>query len=69
MGTLGKNVFFLHLFCTSRYLSESFAIVCFGPFVGQTQVTKGGQLCFPAQLTDEEQHLPAHDPHPGPPQR
>lgn len=57
-----------------HYLSQCFMeykmtkVIVYFWSLGQTQVTKGRQLCLSAQLTDEEQHLPAHDPHPGPPQ-
>lgn len=38
-------------------------------FTGQTQAAEGRQLCFSTQLTDEKQHLPAHDSHTGSPQQ
>lgn len=49
-----------------HYSKIFFICVCI--FAGQTQAAEGRQLCLATQLIDEEQHLPAHDPHPGPPQ-
>lgn len=37
-------------------------------FTGKTQAAERRQLCLSTQLTDEKQHLPAHDTHTGPPQ-
>ncbi len=42
--------------------------ICVDMFTGQTEAAEGRQLCLSTQLTDEKQHLPAHDPHAGPPQ-